>query len=468
MRIQTTILLSFIAVTSLITLSAGLGMALVSQTEEKFHLLVQANPSLNHTGLDELSLGDAVAIIISDSSQTDLRTALYAAASDTLNDSPTVAPILVIFLISSAGVIAIGIFLSRRISKPFYKLLLTTKAIARGKYEGDTSRTGTAAVSGYEGTQTADIKRIRDMNKDELSQLFLALEEINQRLVQQQAELQSTNEMLSIRNNELAEVNEKLQALDRMKTDFINIAAHELKNPIQPLMGLSFMVKKGVMTNEHGWDIVERQAKLLRHIAESILDVSRIENGIFSYEMKPMSIAEPIRNVVDALTPLPQDIPIEIEMEQSKRDLMLLGDEKRLVQVLTNLISNALRFTTRGRILVSVRPLTESNGSRDEQIEIRVSDTGSGIPPDICPVLFNKFVTKSGSKGSGTGLGLFIAKSIIEAHKGTIAAENNADGVGATFTIILPALHQLPVDNPVIQDSKIQAAASSPASLSAS
>jgi signal transduction histidine kinase len=118
---------------------------------------------------------------------------------------------------------------------------------------------------------------------------------------------------------------------------------------------------------------------------------------------------------------------------------MILGDEKRLIQVLSNLVGNTLKFTKSGAISISAQTLTQAE---DGQVELKIKDTGCGIPSDILPTLFNKFVTSNGSHGGGTGLGLFIAKSIIEAHGGGIKAENNADGVGAPFTITMPHLKQ--------------------------
>jgi signal transduction histidine kinase len=369
-------------------------------------------------------------------------------------------PVLVVFLVSSAGVIGIGIFLTRRVSRPFQRLLLVARAVARGKYDSDAHTThSTAEVRDAQHMWDPDAaKSISDMGKDELSQVYLALEEINRKLVQQQAELQSANQNLAFRNKQLADANEQLEALDRMKTDFINIAAHELKNPIQPLLGLSKLVRAGKIDNEYGWDLVERQSKMLRHLAESILDVSRIENGILTYDMKPLLISDPIRNVISSFAAT-SHVPIELEIEPSQQDLKILGDEKRFVQILTNLISNALRFTEQGRIVVTVQDgLKESNSDNDDGIiQIAIRDSGTGIPDDILPRLFGKFVTKPGSNGNGTGLGLFIAKSIIEAHKGTIRAENNTDDTGATFTIILPRLHEADISNPP-KDAGVEAA----------
>jgi signal transduction histidine kinase len=439
MKIRSTIIVSIAAIVALISLSSTLGLYLVLETEDKFQQIVRDLPPSNQTAsLNGLSIGEAAVLSLFDSSQTQLRVILLDAADETLADAPATAPALIILMVSAAGVIVIGVFLSFKISKPFQKLLLISKALARGKYdEVDPdvfSQTKSGRIGGM-GQGQAEIGRaIRSMGKDELSQLYVALGEINRRLLEQQKELQQANEMLSNKNLELAESNKKLQALDKMKTDFINIAAHEIKNPIQPLLGCAALVKRGVISYDEAWKLVESQTKILKQLTDSILDVSRIENGVFTYSMKPMKINPLIHEVVSSSRVLSSDVKIEIELVPDQQST-ILGDDKRLTQVLSNLIGNSLKFTKSGMIRVTSR-------IDGDKLELKVSDTGPGISADILPIIFNKFVTKSGNDGSGTGLGLFIVKSIVEAHKGSIRAENNPNGVGATFIMTIPTVRE--------------------------
>ena len=132
------------------------------------------------------------------------------------------------------------------------------------------------------------------------------------------------------------------------------------------------------------------------------------------------------------LTPHDKDIEVRFESKVKKASVMTEGDRERIFQVISNLLSNAIKFTEKGEVVVVL-------DEKDGQAIISVRDTGSGIAPEIYPNLFTKFATKS---EKGTGLGLFIAKNIVEAHGGKIWAENNSDGIGATFTFSLPILKE--------------------------
>lgn len=237
--------------------------------------------------------------------------------------------------------------------------------------------------------------------------------------------------------------NEKLILHDNMQKEFINIAAHELRTPIQPilvtaeLLDLQFSSKEEKAKEEKGeitrdeLNILVRNAKRLERLSSNILDIARIESGTL-----PLNIQE--FNLNDVLSPLVQDTRHELK-KRGKEDLIIQyapaennifvkGDKDRLSEVVWNLLDNAAKFTEKGAI--SIFTMKEGN-----YITITVKDSGSGIDLDVLPKLFTKFVTKS---EKGTGLGLFISKSIIEAHGGNIWAENNNDGKGSTFTFTLP------------------------------
>ena len=242
-------------------------------------------------------------------------------------------------------------------------------------------------------------------------------------------------------------INEQLQKADEMQKEFIHIAAHELRNPIQPILGLSEVMRSKITDPEQigMLDVTIRNAKRLRRLTEDILDVSKIES------QKPLQLNKEKFNLTEILLNTIADFKneisrdnddnnnsnskninpsIKLELLSSERDVIKVeADKSRINQVITNLLSNAVKFTERGNIIITTQKTT------DGLVIIIFKDAGSGIDPEIMPRLFTKFATRS---NTGTGLGLFISKSIIESHGGKIWARNNLDGKGATFSFSLP------------------------------
>jgi signal transduction histidine kinase len=250
-------------------------------------------------------------------------------------------------------------------------------------------------------------------------------------------------EQLEESNKRLELVNQQLKVHDKMQKEFINIAAHELRTPIQPILGLSevLALKTGNIEQYNELiDAIIRNAKRLQQLTEDILDVTRIES------QQSLIIKKERFNLNDLIMNAINDIVIKKEIKNKNIQLLfkpnkgdnifLNGDIQRLSRVIFNLISNAINFTSHGTILVETNKENDDDADRGGgRIIVRVKDTGSGIDSEILPRLFSKFATKS---DKGTGLGLFISKSIIEAHGGMIWAENNSDGKGATFSFTLP------------------------------
>jgi signal transduction histidine kinase len=253
------------------------------------------------------------------------------------------------------------------------------------------------------------------------------------------------NEKLEELNKQLAEANEQLKVHNKIQNDFINIAAHELRTPIQPILGLSEILRSkiiptggsGVGDEQKILDAIIRNAKRLQRLTEDILDVTRIEGHSLKLKKELFNLNELISNTV-------QDHQNEIEknnrdikllLSPSSQDLTLEADRSRITQVISNLIGNAIKFTTEGIISISTQ-------RKDNQVIVSIKDTGSGIDDEIKPRLFSKFSAKS---FEGTGLGLFISRNIVEAHGGKIWAENNNDAYGengATFYFMLPLIDQ--------------------------
>lgn len=230
--------------------------------------------------------------------------------------------------------------------------------------------------------------------------------------------------------------NEEMKAREQLKNEFIAIASHELRTPIQPLLGYAVLAKKGKVTQEAAWEGILKEARRLQQLANDILDVSRIESGSLTYQIEKVGIDGLLESAVSsARANLTKDVSLEINVDQASRDIEVELDRSRMTQVFSNIIGNAIKFTDNGSIKVECRTFPSKN-----KIEIRVSDTGAGISEKVMPNLFGKFVTKNAREANGhggTGLGLFISKAIVTAHKGEIHAYNNATG-GATFTIVLP------------------------------
>ena len=240
---------------------------------------------------------------------------------------------------------------------------------------------------------------------------------------------------------QLMKVHEQLEIHDKMQKEFIGIAAHELRNPIQPILGLAEIVKSKINDAKQCefLDVIIRNAKKLKRLTEDILDVTKIESQ--SLDLKKEQF-----NLNDVITNATNDIMINIDfLKKSQRnkikllyhqpqDIFIEADKGRITQVIFNLLSNAVKSTEGGTISVSLEKKEDN-----DHVVISVKDTGTGIDPGILPRLFTRFATNS---FAGTGLGLYISKSIVEAHGGKIGAENNSDGRGATFAFSIPLIIQ--------------------------
>ena len=223
---------------------------------------------------------------------------------------------------------------------------------------------------------------------------------------------------------------EKLKETDKMKDEFINIAAHELRTPIQPILGLSqFLLSKTKNKDHELLDVVVRNAKRLLKLTDEILDVTKIESHSLKLNKEHLNLNDVVKNAINDITTNKEKSNNLKILLQSEEDLFIEADRNRLIQVISNLLSNAIKFTREGGGTITV-----TTEKKHTQAIVKVNDTGTGIDPEILPQLFSKFASKS---FEGTGLGLFIAKNIVEAHDGNIWANNNADGKGATFSFSL-------------------------------
>ena len=319
--------------------------------------------------------------------------------------------ILQIFLaVLNIGILILILYLVTRILRPISLLTLATREIKKGNLS----------------------YQVEQKSKDELGELtdsFNSMISSIRIYIDEQRRL----------SDELKTANDEIAQRERMKDEFINVAAHEMRTPVQPILGLSELLKSKKHGNnatesdreeEELLDMIISNAKRLLLLEENILDVSRLENKILKLNKEQCDLTEIISNAIhDADNQIDKNM-VELRYNTTESKTLLFADRAKLTQVVSNLLNNAIKVTKSGSITVNLE--------KDyNQAIISVKDTGPGIDPAVESKLFMKFVTSS---SSGTGLGLFISKSIVEAHGGTISAYNNTNGNGATFTFTLPLL----------------------------
>lgn len=242
---------------------------------------------------------------------------------------------------------------------------------------------------------------------------------------------------------------ERSRDAERIKEEFVNIAAHELRNPIMPILTGADLIQQGLMKQKDklgkedfeelfsSTSMVMRNASRLMKLSEDILQVSRIESGVFSLNLEEVDIETLVRTVIADIEKkyLGERDNLRILFDSELRtassggnDVRVYCDGPKMGQTLYNLLDNAVKFTESGEVLISA-------SIYNDEVKVQVQDSGKGIDSEIMKRLYEKFATKS---DGGTGLGLFVSKKIVEAHGGTITGKNNDDGRGATFTFTIP------------------------------
>jgi signal transduction histidine kinase len=329
-----------------------------------------------------------------------------------------------VFIILDIAVItAFVLYLTRKILKPILSLTSAISEVNRGTFN------------------VIDKSKSSNNNDDELSVIGNSFNYM-------------VNFIKNIKNedkliNEVKKANEELKYKDQLKNEFINVAAHEIKTPIQPIIAFSELLQQeginNIEKNKEMLNIILRNAKRLKQLTEDVLDVASIESGSFSLKKEKFSLKEMITDVLKEYEQTIQNknnIKFFLEFNDNNDEIIIVeSDRNRLSQVIHNLLDNAIKFTKDGSITVIVERKKDNTNDKYDEIRVSIKDTGIGIHPEVLPKLFTKFTTKSPI--AGTGLGLFICKSIIEMHGGKIWAINNKEdgtneGVGSTFTFSLP------------------------------
>ena len=354
---------------------------------------------------------------------------------------------LTILLGSGVGIsiIIVSLFLGNSISNPVQKLRNVMRDVAKGKFDSKIDVKGPTEIE--ELAKQLDIMRFTILNTN--THLNELVKERTEKIEKSIVELKEKEEALKESNRQLVLVNEKLNFQSKVQKEFINITAHELRTPIVPIITLCELLytkikKENEIQNnqskennkkEEFLQVILRNAYRLYQLTQDILDVTKIESQILKMNKESIQLNEVITSVVndykDNIIRKGHDSDkVRIVYEPIKEPIFVNADKARIIQVLSNLLGNALKFTKEGNIIIRIKKINE-----DQQVMVSIKDSGTGIDPEILPRLFTKFATKS---EEGTGLGLFISKSIVEAHDGKIWAENNSDGRGSTFYFIFP------------------------------
>ena len=244
-----------------------------------------------------------------------------------------------------------------------------------------------------------------------------------------------------------------LQTIEKLKTEnsklqlFINIAAHELRTPVMPIVGYAEILQEEIGERKEIKGIIYN-AKRLDQLAGNILEGAKIENQTLQLHKEQFNLKDILTDIIDDYDNL---LAVkgrkDVKLRYEPKDILLVADKVRVGRVISNLLNNAIKFTAKGKITLNTEDIEQNelnnretklepkNEQQSREIQVSIKDTGTGLSPAILPKLFSKFVS---TDSGGTGLGLFVSKNIVEAHGGKIQAQNNDDGKGATFSFIIP------------------------------
>jgi len=352
---------------------------------------------------------------------------------------------ILIGILVGIAIIITSTFLGNSISRPIQKLRDIMNEVAHGKFDS------TIDVKGPEEIEelAKQLERMRFNIANTNTHLNELVKERTEKIENALSKLKENEEALEESNKNLVFANEKLARQSKIQREFINITAHELRTPIVPIITLTELLYSNIKKENQSQknlskenekkqeflQVILRNCYRLYRLTEDILDVTKIESQTLRMNKEKVELNEIIGNVIEDY----KDIiskkrygsdQIRLVFEPSKEHIFVNADKVRIIQVLSNLLENALKFTREGNIIITIEMIKEN-----QKVMVSIKDSGTGIDPEILPRLFTKFATKS---EQGTGLGLFISKNIIETHDGTMWGENNFESNGSTFYFILP------------------------------
>ncbi len=317
-------------------------------------------------------------------------------------NSQNLMQLQILFAILIVGILVLILYLVTRMLKPIFDLTQATSKLKKGNFD----------------------VTVRQKGSDELSILtesFNSMTASIRRYMRDQSEL----------TQKLEETNQELNNNDKLKNDFISIAAHELRAPLQPILGMAEVLRRRRTGEEkintsgkediEYLDIIIRNAKRLLRLEQNILDMTKIESKSLKLDKERFDLIEKITNVINDFSNDLSKEKIELvftsKHKSQSEPILVSADKVRIFEVISNLLSNAIKFSANS----DEKRITINAEKRDGEAVVNIKDTGPGIKPEVLPKLFSKFVTNS---PGGTGVGLFISKNIIEAHGGKIWAEN--------------------------------------------
>jgi signal transduction histidine kinase len=258
--------------------------------------------------------------------------------------------------------------------------------------------------------------------------------------IQAREKIEFQKKEMEIINLKLSAANDRLKDLDKQKTEFVSFASHQLRSPLTAMKGYASLILEGdygPITEDlkKAAQIIFDSTKTLAIVVDDYLNVSRIELGQMKYDFASFDLRVLVQDVVDELKPNVEKAGLKLESNfEEGVAYTVKGDKEKLKQVVTNIVDNSVKYTPSGKISIS---LEEDN----KKIRLIVTDTGIGIAKEVIPKLFSKFSRAANANKTnmrGTGLGLFIAREIVNAHKGKIWVESEGDGKGSKFVVEIP------------------------------
>jgi len=266
------------------------------------------------------------------------------------------------------------------------------------------------------------------------------LETLNRVLQRANTELEQANRTLQSEIAERTRVEQALKAADRHKDEFLAMLAHELRNPLAPILNAVQLIRKKPLTDPQllwSRDVIERQLGHLTRLVDDLLDVSRITRGKINLSRETVEVADLVARAVETVQPLIAERGHQLHLSVAPQSIRVFGDPLRLTQAVGNVLSNAAKYTENGgQISLTARQV-------DDRVEIRVQDTGIGIPTDMQPVIFDMFTqlnVPAGRAQSGLGIGLALVRKLLEMHGGSVSAFSEGNGRGSEFLITLPVI----------------------------
>jgi PAS domain S-box-containing protein len=233
---------------------------------------------------------------------------------------------------------------------------------------------------------------------------------------------------------------EKLRDADRRKDEFLAMLAHELRNPLAPIGAAAHILRMGRLDEgrvRHTSQIIGRQVDHMTHLINDLLDVSRVTRGLVELDNAPLDIGDVVLEAIEQVAPLMQAKRHHLHSQVPPETTMVMGDKKRLVQVIANILNNAAKYTPEGGAI------TLDSQVRPDHVRIEVIDNGIGMTPDLAAHAFELFAQaerSSDRSAGGLGLGLALVKSLVELHGGSVTCDSAGPGQGSRFSVFLPRL----------------------------